>query len=85
MRINAHPELLKVGDEVTTDYSWAYADVVRTITNIFEHEECKSGLRASASAGTPCPHCGMAKAQPIYGVDASWFIPVKEDNDGKTD
>jgi len=67
---------LAVGDKVTSEYTQANADVIRTITAITPWTRCSSGAIASADGGQPCPTCKRHAASPIEDVDAGWFEPV---------
>lgn len=77
MSSNKHPELLKIGDKVTSDFYLEESKVIRTLTCIKKDSSCGSGYRASADAGEKCPCCGKFEGKPIgsrhHGIDAAWF------------
>ena len=76
MNINKRPDLLKVGDKVTSDFYSSESSVVRTLTNISPNKGYGSGYVASADGGEACSHCGAVNGRPINNVDAAWFISV---------
>lgn len=68
----------KKGDKVTTKFDARHEHVVREITSCVEDKSCGSGWRASCTAGDPCPHCDRPYGQGVGGIDANWFVKVKE-------
>jgi hypothetical protein len=78
--LNPHPEKLKVGMKVTTDYIPEESKIVRTILRIIPYKDCSSGLLVKADGGKKCPCCEKYEGTLInskLGIDASWFLPVK--------
>jgi hypothetical protein len=69
---------LKVGDKVVSNFhqNGYLPKLVRKITRIEPDNGCESGARAWADGGEGCPHCSRIE-EPINGVDAAWFVPVK--------
>lgn len=70
MRLNRHPEKLRVGMLVVTEFHYDECHVVRELTRIEKDENFGSGYRAWASGGL--------LGQDIEGVDASWFEPAPQ-------
>lgn len=76
MRLNKHPEKLKVGALVVTEFHYDESHVVRELTQIVKDANCGSGYRAWASGGL--------MGHEIDGVDASWFqLAPQEDIDNE--
>jgi hypothetical protein len=79
MRLNRHPENLRVGQKVTTEF-YAYEEqVIRRIVDIVSDPNCSCGFKASADGGIPCPACGHYLGKEVRFVDAAWFLPVEEE------
>ena len=49
----------KVGDKVKTNYYPEEKDVIRTIVNIEQSKDHKSGYMVSVATGERCEHCGV--------------------------
>ena len=80
MKLNHHPESLKVGDIVTTEYHFGGGTgLPRTVTKIGTSDITGSGYVVSMSATEPCPTCGHIVGDEIHNIDAAWAIPVEED------
>ena len=68
--LNSHPELLKIGDKVTTAFIHREGKVVRVLLDMESDPTCSSGFRAWSDAGDG--------GTPIPAVDSSWFLQVKD-------
>ena len=82
MRLNHQPQELQIGQKVVTDWDFKAPDVVRTLTTIFRDQKTGSGYKAAADAGEPCPHCHRTFTEPTPAVDAAWFRPVEDQEEG---
>ncbi len=79
MRTNKHPEHLKLGQKVTTDFDIEYSDVIRTILTAEKTDffgKSGTGYRVSVDGGPACKYFGKSPASKIMYVDAAWFIPA---------
>ena len=70
-KLNDHPETLRVGDLVVTDFHYGAENVVRRLLSIEPDDNYGSGYHASASAGYGTPK--------LEEVDAAWFLPAPKD------
>ena len=77
MRLNRDPSTLYVGQKVVTDWCRDEADVVRTLTKLYEYPDTSSGYRAAADGGEACRCCARTFANPVPPVDAAWFRPAE--------
>ncbi|HEX2864220.1 MAG TPA: hypothetical protein VHN99_06605 [Deinococcales bacterium] len=67
LRVNPHPETLKPGQRVTTDFPKARRGRPYTITRLERSQDCVSGILAHVT-GLPLP------------LDAAWLIPEEGKN-----
>lgn len=73
MKLNDHPELLKVGDRVTTDYAGPGVSLRGRRLTVFEIVPDAG----TASGKTITAGDGRSKSVAVRGVDASWFLPAR--------
>ena len=71
---------LFIGARVRTDYHLDQKWVIRTLTKLERDLEYGSGFMACADDGGDCPHCKRPLGDPIFRVDAGWFVLVEEEN-----